>query len=162
MSVADGVSPYAPVTVNVATRDAPEFASAFTTYERSPVSELRESGAQEASDAIEKPHAESDASTTISVALPVSATDAGFAEGMSGNAPDGKVADVAIWTDDPDNPAVQLVASRLGPDVEIDKRGDAPGVGVTVVVGDDFTDIVKGRRAITAEADAQVCSPPVD
>ncbi len=48
-------------------------------------------------------------------------TDAGFAEGNSGNAPDGKVTGVAIWTDEPDNPAVLLVASRLGPDVEIER-----------------------------------------
>lgn len=88
-------------------------------------------------------------------------TDAGFAEGKSGNAPDGKVTDVAIWTDEPDNPAVLLVASRLGPDVEIvDKKGE--GAGVTVVVGDDFTDLVKGKRAITAAADSQICSPPVE
>ncbi|MEP9362619.1 LytR C-terminal domain-containing protein [Nocardioides sp. CN2-186] len=88
-------------------------------------------------------------------------TDAGFAEGKSGNAPDGKVSDVAIWTQEPDNPAVLLVASRLGPDVDIvDKPGQ--GAGVTVVVGDDFTDLVKGRRAITAAADSQICSPPVD
>jgi hypothetical protein len=88
-------------------------------------------------------------------------TDAGFAEGNSGNAPDGKVSGAAIWTDEPDNPAVLLVASRLGPDVEIDDH-KAPGAGVTVVVGDDFTDLVKGRRAITAAADSQICSPPVD
>jgi hypothetical protein len=88
-------------------------------------------------------------------------TDAGFAEGNSGNASDGKVTDVAIWTDEPDNPAVLLVASHLGPDVEIDDR-KAQGAGVTVVVGDDFTDLVKGRRAVTAAADSQICSPPVD
>lgn len=88
-------------------------------------------------------------------------TDTGFAEGNSGNATDAKVTDVAIWTDQPDNPDVLLVASWLGADVEIDDHKGL-GAGVTVIVGDDFTDLVKGRRAVTADADAQICSPPVE
>ncbi len=66
----------------------------------------------------------------------------------------------AIWTKDPDSPAVRLVASRLGPKVVIEKRS-APGSGVTVVVGDGFEDLVKGKRAVVAKSDAQICSPPV-
>jgi LytR cell envelope-related transcriptional attenuator len=87
-------------------------------------------------------------------------TDDGFAKGSSGNV-SARVDDVQIWTLDPQNPAVQLVASRLGPDVEIERR-EAPGVGVTVVVGDDFEDLVDGRRSVVAQDDATICSPPVD
>ncbi len=67
---------------------------------------------------------------------------------------------VQIWTLDPESPAVQLVASRLGEGVEIERR-DPPGVGVTVVVGDRFEDLVKGNRAVVAETDTEICSPPV-
>jgi hypothetical protein len=90
-------------------------------------------------------------------------TDTGFSEGNSGNVTTAQPVRVAaIWTDDPASPAVLLVASRLGPDVEIERR-DPPGVGVgvVVVVGDDFTDLVKGRRAASSDEDSQICSPPV-
>jgi hypothetical protein len=86
--------------------------------------------------------------------------DDGFAEGNSGNTSAGKVANVEIWTAEPTNPAVQLVASRLGHDVDIQRR-DGLGAGVTVVVGDDFTALVKGERSQVAADDAQICSPPV-
>lgn len=88
--------------------------------------------------------------------------EAGFGEGDTGNAtrdPDLKTA--AIWTDTPTSPDVLLVASRLGPDVEIVRR-DGRGIGVTVLVGDDFEALVKGERRVVAEDDARVCSPPVD
>jgi hypothetical protein len=88
-------------------------------------------------------------------------TDTGFAKGISGNAPDGKVTSSAIWTNDPDNPDVLLVASWLGPDVEIDDRSGM-GAGVTVVVGDDFKDLAKGRHKVVAKSDAVICSPPVE
>jgi hypothetical protein len=88
-------------------------------------------------------------------------TDSGFNEGNSGNVqPSQPVRGSAIWTDDPTSPAVLLVASRLGPDVDIE-RHDPPGVGVVVVVGDDFKDLVKGRRAVAADEDSEICSPPV-
>ncbi|GAW50342.1 MULTISPECIES: LytR C-terminal domain-containing protein [unclassified Nocardioides] len=88
-------------------------------------------------------------------------TDSGFHEGNSGNVtPDQPIRGSAIWTDDPTSPAVLLVASRLGPDVDIERR-DPPGVGVVVVVGDDFEDLVKGRRATKATEDSEICSPPV-
>ena len=88
-------------------------------------------------------------------------TDSGFAEGTSGNvAAKERVTTAEIWTLEPDNPAVQLVASRLGNDVDIERR-DPPGVGVVVVVGDGFEDLTKGSRAVTAEDDAKICSPPV-
>ncbi|MDI6910501.1 LytR C-terminal domain-containing protein [Nocardioides sp.] len=86
-------------------------------------------------------------------------TDDGFAEGNSGNV-SARVDVVQIWTLEPQNPAVRLVASRLGPDVEIERR-DGPGVGVAVVVGDGFRDLVDGRRSVAAQDDATICSPPV-
>ena len=85
--------------------------------------------------------------------------EAGFARGNSGNV-SAQVNVVQIWTLDPDSPAVQLVASRLGDDVEIERR-NPPGVGVVVVVGDRFENLVKGNRTVVAEADVEVCSPPV-
>jgi hypothetical protein len=89
-------------------------------------------------------------------------TDIGFNEGNSGNVTPGQpVRGSAIWTDDPTSPAVLLVASRLGPDVDIERR-DPPGVGVVVVVGDEFKDLVKGHRAVRAEEDSEICSPPVN
>lgn len=86
-------------------------------------------------------------------------TEDGFAEGNSGNV-NAQVAVVQIWTLEPDSPAVELVASRLGENVEIERR-NPPGVGVVVVVGDQFEDLVEGNRAVVAEADTEVCSPPV-
>lgn len=86
--------------------------------------------------------------------------DDGFAEGSVGDASSAKVAAVEIWTTEPDSPAVQLVASHLGKQVDVQRR-DGLGAGITVVVGDDFTKVVKGRRSVVAADDAQVCSPPV-
>lgn len=90
-----------------------------------------------------------------------SLSDAGFHEGNSGNAaPDVRVGVVQIWAPDRTSPDVRLVASRLGDGVQIEER-DGVGSGVTVVVGDDFTDVVDGRRAVVAKSDATICSPPV-
>ena len=80
-------------------------------------------------------------------------------EGSSGNVT-ADVAFVQIWTLEPENPAVQLVASRLGDNIDIERR-NPPGVGVAVVVGDGFEDLENGTRAVVAEADTEVCSPPV-
>ena len=86
--------------------------------------------------------------------------DDGFAEGNVGDTSSGKVDRVEIWTTELENPAVKLVATHLGKRVDIQRR-DGLGAGVTVVVGDDFTKVVKGRRSMVAAADAQVCSPPL-
>jgi hypothetical protein len=88
-------------------------------------------------------------------------TDEGFAEGESGNVSSRDPVGVAeIWTLEPESPAVKLVASRLGRGVEVERR-EAPGAGVTVVVGDDFEDLTQGRKSVGVTADAQICSPPV-
>lgn len=88
--------------------------------------------------------------------------DAGFAEGYDGNAPPGsRVAVSQVWTPDPESPAVELVASHLGPDVEVVRRGGM-GLGVTVVIGDDYTKLVAGRKSVVASEDTTICSPPLD
>jgi hypothetical protein len=87
-------------------------------------------------------------------------TDSGFGEGDTGNAPrDADVVRAQIWTETPRSPAVQLVASRLGPDVRVVRR-DQRGAGVMVLVGDEFTKLVKGRRSVRAAEDATICGPP--
>lgn len=86
-------------------------------------------------------------------------TDAGFAEGKSGNV-SAQVGVVQIWTLQPDNPAVVLLASYLGDDVEVERR-QPPGPGVVVVVGDDFKELAKGKKAVVVESDAEICSPPI-
>ncbi|WP_337191524.1 LytR C-terminal domain-containing protein [Nocardioides flavescens] len=87
--------------------------------------------------------------------------DAGFAQGQISNAPEGTdVAAVEIWTDEPQDPAARLVRSRLGPvPVRADDR--SPVVGVTIVVGDGFTELSDGKASIALTAPTTVCSPPV-
>ncbi|GAA2132289.1 LytR C-terminal domain-containing protein [Nocardioides bigeumensis] len=86
--------------------------------------------------------------------------DSGFGEGDSGNAPTGtEVAYAQIWASDPKSPAVRLVKSYLGPRATI-TEGDQLGVGVVVVVGEEFEELVKGKKSVKAAADGFVCSPP--
>lgn len=86
--------------------------------------------------------------------------DRGFAEGSSGNAPaDTVVDDVQVWTPEPENPAVRLVASKLGDDVEVVRR-DTTLPGVVVVVGNDFRRVKRGRDQVVADTDTRICSAP--
>jgi hypothetical protein len=85
--------------------------------------------------------------------------DAGFDTASAANAPDRvKVSYAEIWTTEPKNPAVLLVASRLGKKVDVVKKGD-PGTGVVVVVGDGFGSLRKGKESVTAAYDTEICSP---
>ncbi len=86
-------------------------------------------------------------------------TARGFVGADTGNAPEGTtVPGVQIWSNDPENPAAQLVAKQF-------KRasivpGDSLGRGVTVVVGDNFKKLGKDIDAVTSAAAATICSPP--
>jgi hypothetical protein len=86
-------------------------------------------------------------------------TEAGFHEGSEGNTPGSRRVERAeIWTREPGNPAVRLVARQLG-DVEIVRR-EARAPGVLVVVGDGFDDLVPAPKSVTARTAATVCGPP--
>jgi hypothetical protein len=87
--------------------------------------------------------------------------DDGFNRGSTGNAPGTiNVDDVAIWTTTPTSPDVRLVATKLGKGVQM-VRKEGQGIGVTVIVGDDFGDVVKGKKSVVAAEDSEICSPPV-
>jgi hypothetical protein len=83
--------------------------------------------------------------------------DRGFVGADTGNAPV-QVPGVQIWSADPQDPAVKLV-KRQFPDAEV-VAGDALGRGVVVVVGESFAGLGKDVEAVTAKADATICSPP--
>lgn len=86
-------------------------------------------------------------------------TQAGFHQGSSANAPvNTKVAGVEIWTDDPDSPAVALVKSRLRGAKVVQTA--ATQVGVTLVVGDKFAGVSKGKASVKSAKDTTICSPP--
>ena len=84
--------------------------------------------------------------------------DGGFAAGHSGNAATGtKVGTAQIWTDNPDSPAVQLVAAWIPSAKVVRKTVAEPGV--VVVVGDRFDAVGTGPKSVTAQAKATICSP---
>jgi LytR cell envelope-related transcriptional attenuator len=88
--------------------------------------------------------------------------DAGFAGGQTANAPKGTdVAVAEIWVTDPDNPGAKLVRARLGK-VTVREEPGNPAAGITVVVGDLFGELRQGPESVVLQADAVVCSPPVE
>jgi len=88
-------------------------------------------------------------------------TDNGFVAASSGNAPKkAEVKRVQIWTPDPSNPAVRLVATWLH-DPTIVKRKTSH-LGVVVVVGHGFPKVSGGKKQVKVGHDTTICSPPVD
>jgi predicted RecA/RadA family phage recombinase len=86
--------------------------------------------------------------------------DQGFVQGDRDNAPtDSGVETAEVWTDDPDSPAVRLVASWLGKGIEV-RDQDTTVSGVVVVVGDGFADLAEGRKKVKAKAATSICVPP--
>jgi hypothetical protein len=84
----------------------------------------------------------------------------GFGPGDVGNAPKGVVVHYAqIWAKDRQDPAVQLVSSRLGPHASIVSRTHA-GAGVVVMVGPLFEKLVEGRQSTKVTEPTTICSPP--
>ncbi|MEZ5096367.1 MAG: hypothetical protein R2731_09750 [Nocardioides sp.] len=86
--------------------------------------------------------------------------DKGFGAGVAGNAPEGTdVARAAIWVADPDGPGALLVQSYLGKRAPI-SVSTTVGPGITVVVGEQFSALRKGKKFVVAEADTTVCTAP--
>lgn len=69
---------------------------------------------------------------------------------------------IAILTDDQDDPRVKLVAQQFD-DVEFTQPDIDVQDGVTVIVGDDYKDLVKdASRDIVSDRPITVCVPTVD
>ena len=68
---------------------------------------------------------------------------------------------VAILTDDRDDPRVKLVAEQFG-DVEFAEPDINAPEGVTVIVGDDYQDLVDAPREIESDRVISVCVPIVE
>lgn len=85
----------------------------------------------------------------------------GFQEGDTGDTPeDTEVAYAQIWTDDVNSPAVALLNSHLRRSKIVQMDMTTIGaVGVVLVVGDTFDDMIPGDAQVTAAADTTICSP---
>ena len=83
----------------------------------------------------------------------------GFARGSASDAADGtEVATVEIWSSTPDAPAVRLVSTYLGKQASVvDRTVSAPGI--TIVVGDKFNGVGKGRKRIVPQQETTICAP---
>ncbi len=88
----------------------------------------------------------------------------GFHRGDRGNAPKRIKRGVQIWTANPTNPGVQLVAKQFrNPSIITKVDGEVPlGVGVVLVVGDNVTlrSVAKSPDQVVAEANSTLCTPP--
>ena len=81
----------------------------------------------------------------------------GFGKGEVGDTSHIRVP-AQVWASDPSGPAARLVASYLGKRVPIVDQ-DSSQPGITVVVNDDFTGVVKGAADEAVDDDTYVCSP---
>lgn len=82
----------------------------------------------------------------------------GFAPGRTGNADlaRGGGDGVQIWSADPENPAVQLVARQFASPRVVE--GEALGDGVVVVMGDAFTRLTQPVRSVKVRGEHTFCS----
>ena len=89
--------------------------------------------------------------------------DAGFAGGQSANAPKGATltTPAEIWVSDADNPGAKLLRRQIGK-VPVVVRTDANYAGIILVVGEQFGELRPGPTSLALDADAVVCSPPVE
>jgi hypothetical protein len=86
--------------------------------------------------------------------------DQGFGAGIVGNAPKNTVVHFAqIWAQNRQDPAVQLVSSRLGPQAAIVAKKHV-GPGITVVIGAQFEKLVQGKESTKVTKPTTICSPP--
>ncbi len=82
----------------------------------------------------------------------------GFVGADSDNAP-AKIDGVEIWSDEPRNAAVRLVARQFKGARIV--SGQQLGRGIIVVVGENFTSLRKKEvESVTAQEAATFCSPP--
>ena len=82
----------------------------------------------------------------------------GFVAADSDNAP-AKIDGVEIWSDEPRNAAVRLVARQFKGARIV--SGQQLGRGIIVVVGENFTSLRKKEvESVTAQEAATFCSPP--
>jgi LytR cell envelope-related transcriptional attenuator len=88
--------------------------------------------------------------------------DQGFGPGDVGNAPKGTAVQFAqVWSQNPRDPAVRLVVSRLGRLAHIIKKTHS-GPGIIVVVGTRFEKLVPGLSSVKVTEPTSICSPPTD
>jgi hypothetical protein len=86
--------------------------------------------------------------------------DQGFGPGTVGNAPKGTVVPFAqVWSQNPGDPAVRLVVSRLGKLAHVIQKTHS-GPGIIVVVGTRFQKLVPGLSSVKVVQPTTVCSPP--
>lgn len=86
--------------------------------------------------------------------------DQGFDRGTVANQRDDTISTVQLWVSGgAPSPVVQMLRSYLSGEVEVlDKTGTSPAI--TVVVGDDFEGVKKGREQVEVGQPTTVCGPP--
>ncbi|QIX28291.1 LytR C-terminal domain-containing protein [Nocardioides sp. JQ2195] len=86
----------------------------------------------------------------------------GFGPGDSGNARRSGVKRVEVRAAQQDT-AARLVAAQFGAGTRVVTDKELLGVGIVVVVGDDFKALIKkSPRKMKAAEDTRVCTPPLD
>jgi hypothetical protein len=84
----------------------------------------------------------------------------GFRRGEVGNAPSSAhVKRAQVWTRLHHDPAATLVARQLGKGTAVERKHTNLGLGVDVVIGDDFRTLAKAPKAVVAQHSGSVCTP---